>query len=542
MTVESTDVLVIGSGFGGAIPAYHLAAGGAKVTILERGPHLRTEEFTHDLRLGTFTKIIDAIQCSGITVIAGNCVGGSSVAYLAASLRAPSFIFDRTDAKGRRLWPASITRATLDPWYDRVDEALPVARQDWTDVSYAGGVFAAACRNAGRTCNPNPVAVDLTACTNCGWMMNGCQFGAKRSMLLNYLPAAESHGAKIRPLHEVQHIARRPFGEHRYRIHYRVISEQDYTQHVDQGLIDAKIVVLAAGTMGTPVILKRSQVLLGGVPHAVGRHFSGNGDRVSVARLHFDRVRDVLGLPVPPEIPDAAMHIGKAINTISFDNLKETNDSRFSLQQIDFPPTLNYLAQSPEAPGWFGLAKRELRESWRSWLTVLAMTEDDNEGVFGTPPPHGNFTRIALSGGIGPLNYDPSDTTLAGWAAADRELRDIVERDGLSRVMPWTEQPGGVLSAHPLASCRLGDDDDISALTEQSELRGSPGLFVTDGAAVPTALCVNPSLTIAALAERACPGIVDRAKELGVEVQYGAPSPSGETNGRRAVLPIIRST
>ena len=50
---ESTDIVVIGSGFGGAIAAYHLAAGGANVVVLERGPWLSSDEFQHDFVLGS---------------------------------------------------------------------------------------------------------------------------------------------------------------------------------------------------------------------------------------------------------------------------------------------------------------------------------------------------------------------------------------------------------------------------------------------------------------------------------------------------------
>src|SRR5262249_45024067 len=90
MSPQTTDVLVIGSGFGGAIPAYHLAAAGARVTVLERGPRLATEDFTHDLNLGAYPRIVDVIKGDGVSVVAGNCVGGGSVVYFAASLRAPS--------------------------------------------------------------------------------------------------------------------------------------------------------------------------------------------------------------------------------------------------------------------------------------------------------------------------------------------------------------------------------------------------------------------------------------------------------------------
>ena len=179
---ETADVVVIGTGPGGAIPGFHVAASGAKVVFLERGPWMKTEEFTHDLQLGTYTRLVDYVQCDGVNVIAGNCVGGSSVIYYAAALRAPSFVFSRRGLLGHRLWPRSITRSTLDRWYDRAEETLPVSEQGWNDVTYAGGIWASLCSRAGRTCNPVPVAVDLSRCTNCGWMLNGCRFEAKRSM------------------------------------------------------------------------------------------------------------------------------------------------------------------------------------------------------------------------------------------------------------------------------------------------------------------------------------------------------------------------
>jgi choline dehydrogenase-like flavoprotein len=122
-----------------------------------------------------------------------------------------------------------------------------------------------------------------------------------------------------------------------------------------------------------------------------------------------------------------------------------------------------------------------------------------------------------------------TDVTYAGG-------RDILERDGLSRVMPWTNDLVGAYTVHMLASCRIGDDPSTSALDDRHELRDHPGIFVTDGSAVPGALTVNPALTIAALAERAMPGIVHAAREHGVAVTYGAPSPDGATSGRRAVL------
>ncbi|MFE7778042.1 FAD-dependent oxidoreductase [Streptomyces sp. NPDC057445] len=527
MSINTTDVLVIGSGFGGAIPAYHLAAGGARVTVLERGPRLAAADFAHSMQLGTYNRIVDVIRGDGIAVVAGNCVGGGSVVYFAASLRAPSFVFERRGSLGRRIWPASLTRAALDPWYDRVEEALPVTRTGWQDVSYAGGVLAAACRRAGHSCNPVPVAVDTARCTNCNWMLSGCRFDAKRSMLLNYLPAAEAHGATVLPLHEVQTVAPSPVPGHRYAVSYTVLDPDDYSCTLETGTIHAKVVVVAAGAVGTPVVLQRSAVLLGGVPGAVGRYFSGNGDRVSVADVDENKVRTLLGLSRPDGVAYEGLPIGRPITAATFDHLdaKAPEYSRFMLQQIYFPTLTNVLAQAADPPHWFGIPGRDLRARWKSWLTLLAMTEDDNEGIFGAVPLTGSFTRLAPGLGLGTMTYRPNTRTRGGWQKAETALRGILEKDGLARVRPWSEDVAGSVTAHPISSVRMGDSPDISALTDTNELRGHPGLFVTDGSAVPTSLTVNPSLTIAALAERATPTIVERAVQAGVQVRYGAPLP-----------------
>jgi choline dehydrogenase-like flavoprotein len=160
--------------------------------------------------------------------------------------------------------------------------------------------------------------------------------------------------------------------------------------------------------------------------------------------------------------------------------------------------------------------------------------------VFGPPPPTGNAVRISQQLlGRGALRYRPNAHTRGAWAKADAEIRDILERDGLSRVMPWTEDVIGSYTVHPLASCRIGDDPRTSALDDRHELRGHPGIFVTDGSAVPGALTVNPALTIAALAERAVPAIVAEAARRGVPVRYGAPAPDGSTAGRRATASLV---
>ncbi|GII65126.1 oxidoreductase [Sphaerisporangium krabiense] len=545
-STERTDVLVVGSGFGGAIAAYHLAAGGARVVVLERGPWLTGQDFDHDFKLGSsYTRAFDFTVGDGMSILGGNCVGGGSVVYFAAMPRAPRFVFERHGSIGRRMWPAAVNRDTLDPWYDRVAESIPITQQSWDDVTYAGGLWAAACDHAGRTANPVPAAIDRSKCTNCNWMMAGCHFDAKQSLLLNYLPAAVAHGAEIRPLHEVQQISRTDDGG--YRVHYDVMDDEDYRLRGESGTIDAKIVILAAGAGATPVILQRSEATLGAMPHAVGRYFSGNGERLNTAIINEDKAREVLGLERENGLAYAANQIGKGPVVANWDRLDGSlpEFERFSLEQLYFPPGLGtILAEVPGAtgPSWFGVDKKEILKRWQSWLIIFQMIEDNNEGVFGPPPAKGNADRLSQQMlGVGRLKYDPTPQTLRAWAMADAEVKDILERDGIAEVAAWTNDVVGAYTVHPLSSCRIGDDPATSALDDRNELRGHPGIFVTDGSAVPGALTVNPAMTISALAERAIPGIVAAARERGVEVTYGAPAPDGSTSGRRGVAPLIPS-
>ncbi|MFH8605250.1 GMC oxidoreductase, partial [Streptomyces flaveolus] len=421
--------------------------------------------------------------------------------------------------------------------------SLSVARQGWQDVSYAGGLWAAACSHAGRTANPHPVAIDTAKCVNCNWMMAGCRFEAKQSLLVNYLPAALAHGAEIRPLHEVQYLERTADGG--YRVHYNVIDGEDYRTTAGSGVIEAKIVVLAAGAGATPVILQRSEGQLGRMPHAVGRYFSGNGERLNTAVVDEDKAAELLGLDRGTGPAYGANHIGRGPTVASWDRLDGSlpEYSRYSLEQLYFPPGLGtILAQVPHGTGptWFGAQKKEILKRWTSWLTVFSMIEDDNEGVFGPPPATGNAHRISQQLlGRGNLRYAPTQNTLNAWAASDAEVKEILEKDGLAQVMPWTNDLVGAYTVHPLASCRMGDDPHTSALDDRNELRGHPGIFVTDGSAVPGALTVNPALTISALAERAVPGIVEAAQDRGIRVSYGAPAPSGSVSGLRQVLPLL---
>jgi len=215
---ERFDVVIVGSGFGGSIAAYRLAeayvAAGADpraIVVLERGEHKGHTDFKQSMHVDHLSSVYRLTQGQGMQVVTANLVGGGSNLYLAASLRAPRETFERRDHRpgdgpDRRMWPAPISRATLDPYYARVEAGLRVKRPTWSQVSKSGGLWAAALDASGHTCDRVPLAISPKRCVDAKWCHTGCVFGAKNSLITNYLAAAEARGVVVRPLVEVQSV------------------------------------------------------------------------------------------------------------------------------------------------------------------------------------------------------------------------------------------------------------------------------------------------------------------------------------------------
>src|SRR3954452_9855205 len=136
---ERVDVCIVGSGFGGAITAWRLAelyvAAGAdpkNILVLERGRRFKHSEFKQSMAVDHLSEVYNLIQSTqgaGAQFVAANAVGGGSNLYLAASLRSPTENFERRDhapddGEDRRMWPKEVSRASLNPYYARVERGL----------------------------------------------------------------------------------------------------------------------------------------------------------------------------------------------------------------------------------------------------------------------------------------------------------------------------------------------------------------------------------------------------------------------------------
>jgi enediyne biosynthesis protein E9 len=563
---ERVDVCIVGSGFGGSIAAWRLAelyqAAGQdpSVLVLERGVRKDQPDFRQSMDIGHLSDCYALIQGEGQSgikgsnaqVVVANLVGGGSNLYLAASLRAPSEIFERRDHRpddgpDRRMWPAEISRASLDPYYGRAEAGLRVNQPSWDQVSKSGGLWAATLDRAGHTCDRVPLAINQQRCVDAKWCHTGCIFGAKNSLITNYLASAERAGVEVRPQIEVNEIRQSSLRPWRYLVKAKQVDPDTKQQGAAITDIECKVLILAAGAMGTPVILMRSKQsgALPSLSSHLGKHLGVNGDHV--AAIEYDdesKVRDLLGLP-----GYADFFKGKPITTMSYDWYAgrpghQYDGTRFTLQEIYLSQLTNFLYDdgrgNGEEPSFWGREKKRSIATWSRHIEILAMVEDTSDGTFYLPPPGGgDFIRSSPGPvGIGLFDYDLSEQSNAVREAANDAIRDVLSSAGLGRFLKLSETRGAY-AAHPLGGCRMADSADLGVVDHRCEVFGYEGLFCMDSSSIPTSLGVNPSLTISAVCERAASELVDRAADLGLpepprKVSPGTPA---EIVGERVVAP-----
>jgi choline dehydrogenase-like flavoprotein len=528
---QRADVVIVGSGFGGSIAAFRLAeayvAAGADpraIVVLERGERKGHMDFEQSMHVEHLSSVYRLTQGQGMQVVTASLVGGGSNLYLAASLRAPRETFERRDHRpgdgaDRRMWPGAISRKTLDPYYARVEAGLRVKRPTWNEVSKSGGLWAAALNAAGHTCDRVPLAINPKRCVDAKWCHTGCVFGAKNSLITNYLASAEARGVRVEPLIEVQSVRQSSARPYRYVVSANRI-DPETRAGVGSAEYECKALILASGAMGDAPLLMRSQLALPALSDQLGKHLGSNGDHVAAIEFDPAKVREVLHLP-----GYADFHKGRPITTMSYDWWvgDRRDGTRFTLQEIFLSSLTNLLYDDGRAPAgdpsWWGLQKKHAIANWSRRIELLAMVQDTNDGSFLATSPTGGGA-IQVNGGpiaFGTFTYAMSDQSIRVREAADAAMRSIAEHRGLGRFMRLTETQGAYC-AHPLGGCRMAESPDLGVVDDRGAVFGYEGMFCAGSSIIPTSLGVNPSLTIAAVAERVADGVIARGHGLGLPI------------------------
>ncbi len=474
---ERSDVLVIGSGFGGSIHALRLAEAGKKVIVLERGNKFTEKDFEQRWDAYYLSKLYQIYYTLDLNTFfrTARMLGGGSVIYSGAMLRPPSEVFDYKDSSGYKVWPDGITRKTMDPYFERVERMMGVRQATWEEVPRSGAVFAMLLDNIGRTCDRG--RFPYQNCRQCGFCEAGCIFGAKKHLLYNYIPSAEALGTEFKTGCEAL-LIKHSLGK--YIVEYR--SPQNEIRE-----IESDIVVVAANAIETPAILFRSRDYLKNLSDQVGKNFNNNGDVVFFIEL-------------PENFADFSVYKGRTNAVmITYDYWEE---HRITIHTGCHPPAVFagvevYPVDEPDFVP-FGLKyKHYIKRIYKNrYIGCIAIGLVDGDG------------EILLGIDKKPIVSFPLTEKLNRYIERVIAIaREIAEKNGC-RLMFSSYKGFEHGDAHPLSSVRMGDDPARAPCDAYGQLRGYPGIFVTDGSSIPAGTGVNPALTIAGNAERIADYIV----------------------------------
>ncbi|GAB3217583.1 GMC oxidoreductase [Mycolicibacterium hippocampi] len=520
------DVVIIGSGFGGSVSALRLTEKGYRVGVLEAGRRFTDAEFAKtswNLRkflwmpqLGMYG--IQRIHLlRNVMILAGAGVGGGSLNYANTLYVPPEPFFNDPQWRDITDW-----RAELMPHYEQAQRMLGVVTNPtFTDADRIMKEVADD-MGVGDTFVPTPVGVFFgtdgqkmpgkrvedpyfggagparTGCIECGSCMTGCRFGAKNTLVKNYLGLAESAGAQVHPLTMVKGLEQRADGLWDVQT-----ARTGGKLRRRRKTFTARYVILAAGTYGTQKLLfkMRDTNKLPKLSDRLGVLTRTNSESiVGAGRLVVGDDLDLThGVAITSSIhPTPDTHVepvryGKGSNAMGLLQTLMTDGA--GPQGTDVPRWRQLVVTARNDPRGTLRLLNPRRWSERT-VIALVMQHLDNSITTFTRKTRFGFRMLDSKQGHG----EPNPT----WIPAGNEVtRRIAKKiDGVAGGT-WGELFNIPLTAHFLGGAAIGDSPEHGVIDPYQRVYGYPTLSVMDGAAISANLGVNPSLSITAQAERA---------------------------------------
>lgn len=550
------DVIVIGSGYGGSITASRMARAGKKVCLLERGREILPGEYPNDfggssnetqidspkLQVGKKTGMFDVRVNPEITVIKGCGLGGGSL------INANVGIGPTANVLADPCWPQDLRHdlPILQQAFTTVNDMLKTTTLPEAQASISAKTqsLKTAAEKAGLSDHwrltpiyvnfdidgANHVGVEQKPCNGCGDCCSGCNYSAKNTLIMNYLPDAHRHGAEIYTQVNVRYVEK---ADNQWKVHYNLLPTGQEKLDAPTAFILADVVVLAGGTLGSTELLLRSKQNGLVCSDMTGTHFTGNGDFLAFS-YNADQRANAIG--DGKKTPDPKDPVGPGISSII--DLRDPNDNKSGMviEEGSTPGMLGNafyamvsLASKLEGKptdtgldGWLRKRERELDTGVRGvyhgaanhTLVYLVMTNDDGSGKMVL---ENDRLRVSWPGAGGqPVFNKVNDQLLA----LTKTLGGVYTRNPT-----WTKLfSSRLVTVHPLGGCIMGEDASQGVVNHKGQVFSGTsgnavyeGLYVSDGSIIPRPLSVNPSLTISALAERNC---IYMAKDRGWQFGY----------------------
>ena len=591
---EHFDCVVVGTGFGGSVTAQRLAEAGRSVLVLERGKAYPPGSFPRspvgfkanmwDPSEG-LQGLFDLWSFSGLEALVSSGLGGGSLIYANVLLRKDEewFLPPERPGPGGEAWP--LTRADLEPHYDRAERMLGVQRypldhapydhtpktlafkaaaeergMDWflppLGVTFANPGEAPVLGEPITEARPNLHGRTRQTCRLVGECDVGCNYGAKNSLDFTYLTAAWHDGAQIRTRCEVRELAPREGGG--WSVGYLEHTDEHEgaatdTRALPRITVTADHLVLAAGTLGSTHLLLRNRSALPGLSPRLGEGFTGNGDLLTFAVRCTQTGMDARRAPRRID-PAYGPVITSAVRIA--DELDGTGERGRGLYVEDagYPEFVSWMLQMADTP-------RALAKGAAVLAHLVRMRLGRGQENISAEASK-LLGDCSLSSGALPLLMMGRDVPDGRMSLAGDRLEVDWKKDGGShdyferareKARELTDELGGdfldnplwllnrVITVHPLGGCRMGRTDAEGVVDPYGRVFNHPGLHVADGSVMPGPVGANPSLTIAAMAERFADAMIEGAPEPArrparrAGPAEGAPPAAAPTANGRAV-------
>ncbi|HUH05409.1 MAG TPA: GMC family oxidoreductase [Kofleriaceae bacterium] len=492
-TSISCDVVIVGSGAGGATMAAELAEGGLDVVVLEEGRYYSTRDFTADASAAVRALYRDggatmALGSPPVLYQEGTAVGGSTVINGGMSWRTPEKILERWY---REDGLDHIRAADMELYFERVERRLHVRHQDPESIGHDNELLKIGADRMGWKVIPNlRNQVHCPGSNNCAF---GCPTGAKQSALVTYIPRALHFGARIYSDLRVDKVTR--LGKRATGVTARVVRE-------DRSLgarvtVHAKLVVLAAGAMYSPYLLMQSGFR--SRSGRLGRDLSLHPNTKLIAIFDED-VRGWEGVHQAYQV-------------------REFQDEGFLFAAVNIPPGIIGMT-TPH----YGAELGELMRDYDKMVVAGMLVEDTNTGRLRNGPMGKPIATYQLS------DFD-ADKLKRGTAL----LSELLFAAGAKRIIlpfagagelhgpddvrkifanPVPKSSMEVVTVHLMGTARMGADPTRAVVDPYGHVYDADRLVVSDASVFPSPIGVNPMETIMALSTRSAAHILDNQRRF----------------------------
>ena len=499
---ERADVVVVGTGAGGGTLAVYLAERGWDVVMLEKGGFLRAEDFTQreEDAMADFNgrRGLDATVDNAVFLNYAEAVGGCTVHYWGDSFRTPSDRLERWRTEHGIDW---MIESELDPHFAEIEKELGIHITPERLFNENNRLVREGCEKLGIEGHAPPTArVD---CIGCGWTQFGCAYNRKSSQLITTIPRVSKAGGRI---YSDARVSRLLIDGGRVTGVEASFVDRETKAETGTIRVDAPIVVLAGGALGTADILLRNLD-----DDTVGRRLYINPHYFVWADFGRD-IDNITGIPCA-YVVHGFRHVRR--------------DERGEYAGGGYIMLTNH--QSPAIAGVMlsdvGAAHTERMKRYRHLGSVMSVIDEDHPGRVFLGKDGIRRTEYTVRGidRLKAVDYLKNASRIFLAAGAQEvwipDVYGTVVRSeaDLARITERSVQPNAQFCAgsHLMGTAPLGTDPSDSFAGPTGEAHRVRGLYVADGAALPGSVSVDPSLTIMGVARHIAAGLHDRQGRAG---------------------------